>query len=95
MAYCWFWFIHPATAMTMNRNGFKMFRISAAHYVLAEVHRAYALRPCCFNQIEILDTTGPGNLMEAARRPLTLTSDCGNALQGCPRPYSCTGDPTN
>jgi hypothetical protein len=27
MAYCWFWFIQPATAMTMNRNGFKMFRI--------------------------------------------------------------------
>jgi hypothetical protein len=32
--------------MTINRNRFKIFRISAAHYVLAGVHRAYVLGHC-------------------------------------------------
>src|SRR4030095_8177385 len=58
MACCCFWFIHPASAMTTNWNGFKTFRISAVHYLLTVGQRTKRLCTCRFNQIEFLDATG-------------------------------------
>ena len=48
-----------SSAITTNRKGFKIFfRVSAAHYLLAEFAAHNALRNCGSNQIEFLDTTG-------------------------------------
>jgi hypothetical protein len=48
MACCCFWFIHPATAITTNRNGFKIFRILAAYYLLAAMKGRIQPRHLCF-----------------------------------------------
>jgi transcriptional regulator with GAF, ATPase, and Fis domain len=48
MACCCFWFIHPAMAITTNRNGFKMFRILAAYYLLAGMRGRIQPRHLCF-----------------------------------------------
>src|ERR1035437_2322118 len=64
MTSSWRWFIHPETAISMNRNGSRTLCVFKVHY---RDHRAAVGNHRRFTQIQFSDHTGSGEVLRVIR----------------------------
>jgi len=87
----WRWFIHPATAISTNRNGSRTLGISLAYYAML---KARGDEPAGFKTDPVF---GPYGLTAGSPHPLKMANTRGNAslwreaALGC---YARNGAPT-